>query len=122
MEQLSRINDVIYQAAMGNRDAASQRSDAESGDENNEDLMSKREDELNNEPVDGNERSVEQPNHGRILVDATACPQDIAYPTDLGLLNAGRMKCEEIIDRLYDPLFHGALKPRSNRQKARKTY
>ena len=84
--------------------------------------MSKREDELNNEPVAGNDRSVEQPKHGRILVDSTACPQDIAYPMDLGLLNACRMKSEEIIDRLYDPLHHGAVKPRTYRQKTRKTY
>ena len=122
MEQLNRINDVIYQAAMVNRDAASQKSDADCGDENDEDLMSKREDELSNDPVDRNERSEEQPNRGRMLVDATACPQDIAYPTDLGLLNAGRMKCEEIIDRLYDPLLHGPVKPRTYREKARKAY
>ncbi len=57
-----------------------------------------------------------------MLVDATAYPQDIAYPTDLGLLNAGRMKCEEINDRLYDPLPHVAIKPRTDRQKARKAY
>ena len=57
-----------------------------------------------------------------MLVDATAYSQDIAYPTDLGLLNAGRMKCEEIIDRFYDPLLHRAVKPRSDRQKARKAY
>ncbi len=97
-------------------------SDADCGDENDEDLMSKREDELSNDPVDRNERSEEHPNHGRMLVDATACPQDIAYPTDLGLLNAGRMKCEEIIDRLYDPLLHGPVKPRTYREKARKAY
>jgi hypothetical protein len=57
-----------------------------------------------------------------MLVDATACPQDIAYPTDLGLLNAGRIKCEEIIDRLYDPLLHGPVKSRTYREKARKAY
>ncbi len=107
MEQLSPINDVIYQVAMGNRDVVAMPSDADCGDENDEDLMSNREDELSNDPVDRNERSEEQPNRGHMLVDTTACPQGIAYPTDLGLLNAGRMKCEEIIDRLYDPLLHG---------------
>jgi len=113
---------VIYQAAMGNREVEAQRSDDDCGDENDEDLMSKREDELSNDPVDRNERSEEQPNRGCMLVDATACPQDIAYPTYLELLNAGRMKCEEIIDRLYDPLLHGSVKPRTYREKARKAY
>jgi IS5 family transposase len=42
-----------------------------------------------------------------MLVDATACPQDKAYPTDLGLLNASREKCEEIIDKLFTRLFMG---------------
>jgi IS5 family transposase len=44
IEQLNRINDVIYQAAMVNRDAVAATSDSNCGDENNEDLMSKRED------------------------------------------------------------------------------
>ncbi len=57
-----------------------------------------------------------------MLVDATACPQDIAYPMELGLLNAARMKCEEINVRLYDPLLHGAVKPRTYLQKARMAY
>jgi hypothetical protein len=122
IEQLNWINDVIYQAVIGNRDVVAVPSDVDCGNENDEDLMSKREDELSNDPVDRNERSEEQPNRGRMLVDATACPQDIAYPTHLGLLNAGRMKCEEIIDSLYDPLLHGPVKPRTYREKARKAY
>ncbi len=77
---------------------------------------------MNNEPVDGNARSVEQANHGHILVAATACPQHIDYPTALRFLNAGRMKIEDIIDRLYDPLLHVAVKPRTFRQKARKAF
>ena len=122
MEQLNKINDAIYQAAMGNRYVTEEKSDDASNDDHDQEPMSMRQDELNNEPVVGNERSVEQPHHGRMLVDATACPQDIAYPTDLGLLNAGRVKCEEIIDMLYDPLLHGPVKPRTYREKARKTY
>ncbi len=77
---------------MLNRDAVTAPSDTDFGEEINVDLMSKQEDELNNDPVDGSERSEEQLNHGRMLVKAKACPQDIAYPMDLGLLNAGRMK------------------------------
>ena len=37
------------------------------------------------------EISVNPPeNKGDLIVDATACPQDISYPTDLNLLNDAR--------------------------------
>ena len=68
--------------------------------------------------------SMDEPitHSGRMLVDATACPQDITYPTDLKLLNEGREKCEQIIDKLFLPSLHGPEKPRTYRQKARKEY
>ena len=44
---------------------------------------------------------------GRVLFDATACPQDIAYPTDLKLLSDAREKAEELIDRIYNKKLHG---------------
>lgn len=58
---------------------------------------------------------------GKLIVDATACPQDIAYPTDLNLLNDSREKAEELIDFLFDPSKHGK-KPRTYREVARKVY
>jgi transposase, IS5 family len=58
---------------------------------------------------------------GRVLLDATACPQDIAYPTDLNLLSDAREKAEELIDRLFIKEIHGK-KPRTYRNKARKLY
>lgn len=33
---------------------------------------------------------------GKLIVDATACPQDISYPTDLNLLSDSREKAEEL--------------------------
>jgi hypothetical protein len=62
-----------------------------------------------------------QQNKGRVLFDATACPQDIAYPTDLDLLNDARKKSEALIDLLYKPGLL-PLKPRTYRRKARKDY
>lgn len=59
---------------------------------------------------------------GKLLVDATACPQDIAYPTDLNMLNDAREKSQELIDILFNPLLHGDKKPRTYRQKARHAY
>ena len=58
---------------------------------------------------------------GKLICDATACPQDIAYPTDLNLLNDARKKSEELIDVLYNPHLH-LTKPRTYREVARKYY
>ncbi len=58
---------------------------------------------------------------GKLIADATACPQDIAYPTDLNLLNDAREKSEELIDVLFDAHRHG-FKPRTYREVARKVY
>lgn len=60
-------------------------------------------------------------NEGKLIVDATACPQDIRYPTDLDLLNDAREKSEELIDHLFCPSKH-AVKPRTYREVARKIY
>ena len=58
---------------------------------------------------------------GKVLFDATACPQDIAYPTDLNLLSDAREKAEELIDSIYNKELHGG-KPRTYRREARKYY
>jgi transposase, IS5 family len=61
---------------------------------------------------------------GRMITDATACPQDIAYPTDLNLLSEAREMTEGYIDLLFDePAIKEELqKPRTYRQNARKDY
>lgn len=61
-------------------------------------------------------------NKGKVLFDATACPQDIAYPTDLNLLSEARQISEKIIDMLFDKNLHGEVKPRTYRRRARKEY
>jgi IS5 family transposase len=73
--------------------------------------------------IPGNEQdTTNEPEHkGRVIYDATACPQDIAYPTDLNLLNDAREKLEELIDHVYIKELHG-VKPRTYRQVARKNY
>lgn len=67
------------------------------------------------------ESKNQNPNRGTLLMDATACPQDIAYPTDLNLLNDAREKSEMLIDILYEKELHGK-KPRTYREKARTVY
>jgi IS5 family transposase len=71
----------------------------------------------------GNKEAVSEPltHKGRVLFDATACPQDIAYPTDLGLLSQAREKSEELIDVIYKKDLHFK-KPRTYRKEARKQY
>ena len=65
------------------------------------------------------EPSQPSPTHqGKMIIDATACPQDIRYPTDLHLLNDAREKTEELIDFLHIP-WMVIKKPRTYRQKAR---
>lgn len=73
-------------------------------------------------PSDENGSNTGEPeNKGRVIFDATACPQDIAYPTDLDLLSEAREKTEQLIDHLYDAELHHQ-KPRTYRQVARKRY
>ena len=57
------------------------------------------------------------------MLDASAVPSDIKYPTDLGLLNQARQILNKLIDKLYQPL-KGKLekKPRTDRKEARKKY
>lgn len=62
------------------------------------------------------------PNQGKLIVDATCTPADIAYPTDLSLLNDAREKSEEIIDAMHEPFIGLRRKPRTYRQQARKAY
>jgi hypothetical protein len=74
------------------------------------------------EDKDSSECNDQEPdNKGRLIFDATACPQDIAYPTDLDLLSGAREKTEQLIDKIYDPHLHKQ-KPRTYRQVARKRY
>jgi len=61
-------------------------------------------------------------NQGKLLVDATCTPADVAYPTDLNLLNKAREKAEQVIDTLHHAHKDGASKPRAYRKKARKQY
>lgn len=63
------------------------------------------------------------PSHkGKLLIDATCAPADIAYPTDLRLLNEAREKTEAVIDVLHAPFIGKNTKPRTYRIKARKQY
>jgi len=73
-----------------------------------------------NESAQSKEPKVK--NQGKLIVDATCTPADVAYPTDLNLLNKAREKAEKIIDTLHGARTDRAPKPRTYRKKARKDY
>jgi len=67
----------------------------------------------------------ENPPKGTLLLDATCCPSDIHFPTDVGLLNHARELTEIIIDDLHKQLVRMGLvkiKPRTYRENARKAF
>ena len=62
------------------------------------------------------------PPSGTLMMDATCIPADVAYPTDVNLLNHAREWSERLIDRLHEPHIGTHPKPRTYRHKARKDY
>ena len=69
------------------------------------------------------EEPGERPERGKLLLDATCASADITYPTDIGILDRGRMQTEKIVDILYESIKDIChKKPRTYRKKARKDY
>jgi hypothetical protein len=109
MDNLNAINEKIV----------SIKTKIESSPKTNKPVLSSTQD---NDISDNEPDSSDEPEHkGRVIYDATACPQDIAYPTDLNLLNDAREKLEELIDHIYIKELH-QVKPRTYREVARKKY
>jgi hypothetical protein len=61
-------------------------------------------------------------NDGTLILDATAAPADIRYPTDLGILNECRENTEKMIDEIWAHTSREGHKTAYNRKKARKQY
>jgi transposase, IS5 family len=61
-------------------------------------------------------------NKGKLQIDATVADQYITYPTDPGILNECRKKCEGMIDKLYAITGKKGVKPRTYRRKMDKAY
>ena len=63
---------------------------------------------------------------GSLIMDATVSPQEIAFPTDLGLLNDAREQSQKLIDGLMVYIREWTVlelkKPRTYRKVARKQY
>jgi hypothetical protein len=91
-------------------------------DESNDDDDSQPPDDADQDDSERPEVEPDVPRQGKLLLDATCAPADIAYPTDLSLLNEAREKLETIIDVLHAPRSGKEKKPRTYRQKARRAY
>jgi IS5 family transposase len=116
IEQINAINDKIL--GLGNKDELKKDTDDNipcdlpgSPNEGPQEATSQ----------SGAEEEMSITHKGKLITDATACPQDIAYPTDLNLLNDSREKSEELIDILFKSHLHST-KPRTYREIARKEY
>ena len=72
------------------------------------------------EKKDDSDDGQDPPNSGTLILDATCCPADIAYPQDIDLLNQAREKAEKTVDELCEVT--GQKKPRMYRKRARKDY
>jgi IS5 family transposase len=120
VDQINAINNKIVEISMTEtrKTEEEKNSNNETGNKNNG-ASDKEYSESSTEEKKGPE---EKTHEGRMLVDATACPQDIAYPTDLNLLNDAREKSEQFINILYAAILHGKNKPRTYRKQARKAY
>lgn len=112
-DAINQVNEWIVQAA---RQEEKSRDD----DEPNGNPPSSSE-----EDADGRQKDESQEpstHQGKLILDATCAPADIAYPTDLALLNTAREKLENIIDTLHAPHVGDTKKPRDRRRQARRDY
>jgi hypothetical protein len=64
----------------------------------------------------------EPKNKGKMQADATVADQYITFPTDNGILNESRKKCEKMIDKLYELNGKQGVKPRTYRRNLDKAY
>lgn len=70
----------------------------------------------------GSSGSDELENRGTLILDATCCPQNIRFPTDVSLLNEGRELLEGMIDTVHEAGATEGKKPRIYRNLARQDW
>ncbi len=124
LEHINEINEKIL-GIIGKQDAGKTQSNHERKDEmgsaSDEGPMEKSNPaQSSTDNINDSNKDTQSTQQGSLLMDATACPQDIAYPTDLNLLNDAREKSEELIDELQAGLT--TVRPRTYREIARKKY
>jgi len=115
IEQINSINEKM----LGLSKSETSQESEDVNDSKHQNNITTKEEEPSQQETSSTENTITH--KGKLITDATACPQDIAYPTDLNLLSDAREKSEELIDILYSPQLHEK-KPRTYRKIARKNY
>lgn len=117
-DMIQKINDSVFCVkALSMEDNPSEEADEEADDAEGVEKNCRTADDTGSSNVPTTE------NRGTLILDATCCPADIHYPTDIGLLNQSRELAEEAIDQLYEVIkSQYAMKPRTYRKNARKEY
>ena len=72
--------------------------------------------------ADGDQVSSDDTPRGTLMMDATCAPADIAFPTDLNLLNHARELTEKMVDQFHAPYVGKHIKPRLYRRQARRDF
>jgi IS5 family transposase len=90
MDDLNRINDAIYKAATGNLVSTADKSEDGTHDEDMNRINPSEQEDPKAESWDESAKDEMITHSGRMPLDATACPQDITYPTNLKFLNYSR--------------------------------
>lgn len=99
LEQINKINERISKIKQELEEKENKKNNHKNNPQNHQDITHK----------------------GSLITDATACPQDIAFPTDIDLLNDAREKSQELMDILFENSSMQK-KPRNYRERARKEY
>ena len=98
VDQINAINEKILQLCEVLPAAVDQNNESSEKKDDDPQPCSEQKSDADNKAVEEREIKKDSSNQGELIVDATACPQDISYPTDLNLLNDAREKSEELID------------------------
>jgi len=115
MDELNEINEIIVTNWTKNDDKRKDDDDTASKNPSDSD------DAKDNKGDEAPPIQTDLENKGSLIIDATAAPQDIAYPTDLNLLSEAREILESLIDTMYVNSTDEK-KPRTYREKAHKEY
>ena len=116
VEAFDEMSQTIIDIALGDKKVIKSKPQSDLNKDNHpSDGMSK--DNINQNET----KNIEPDNKGKLKLDATVADACIKFPTDLDLLNDSREKSEELIDFLFKDL-QLAKKPRTYRQKARKSF
>ena len=121
-ETFAWVNDLVIAGLEANKDSnnanTQEKTDAEASFTN---TIARQALDENSDKYDNIQEA--SPTHKGILtLDATCVPQNIAYPTDVSLLNEARQITEEVIDELHKNGFSAGKKPRTYRDRAKKEF